>query len=651
MGSMDPKLAKELDLRYFREQGFQRHTCTSCHETFWTLDPKVTLCGDPPCVEYDFIGHPLTARPYTLAEMREEFQRFFESKDHTRVKRYPVVARWREDIYLTIASIADFQPFVTSGEVPPPANPLVISQPCIRLNDLANVGKTGRHFTLFEMMAHHAFNSPGNFKYFADECVQYADEFLTKVLKIDRSRITYKEQIWSGGGNAGPAVEVLAGGLEVATLVFMNMVEAKDGEYEVKGERYDKMPMQIVDTGWGLERLTWASQGSPNAYQCVFPKVETFIMDRAGITERLKDARVHRIMQEHARVSGVMSLDLASKLLELRSEVAKRLKKHGVDTTPAELQQLMAPIEDSYAVADHTRCLAFMLGDGIVPSNAKAGYLARLIVRRTLRLMESLGLKMPIRELVALQVEELRKDFPELHENLPRVVQILDLETERYNESLGKGLRLVQRSVKKGEAVSIDKLVDFYDSHGLPPDVVKRVAEPMGAKVDIPDAFDAIVATPVSIEDVITGEILWGATRALISTTYILVILSAWGVVDSPMAIAVLPIAILPGVMFASISHSYTSVAWSVSSLNYFFAVFITPMFWLAGVFFPIERLPEWAQKAAWWLPATHVVEVYRGLTSGDLEWSYLGDVAWIVVAGAMFYALALFSMRRRLIK
>lgn len=170
-------------------------------------------------------------------------------------------------------------------------------------------------------------------------------------------------------------------------------------------------------------------------------------------------------------------------------------------------------------------------------------------------------------------------------------------------------------------------------------------------RMDSQRAFDAIVATPVSIEDVITGEILWGATRALISTTYILVILSAWGVVDSPMAIAVLPIAILPGVMFASISLSYTSVAWSVSSLNYFFAVFITPMFWLAGAFFPIERLPEWAQKVAWWLPATHVVEVYRGLTSGDLEWSYLGDVAWIVVAGAMFYALALFSMRRRLIK
>lgn len=163
--------------------------------------------------------------------------------------------------------------------------------------------------------------------------------------------------------------------------------------------------------------------------------------------------------------------------------------------------------------------------------------------------------------------------------------------------------------------------------------------------------YDAIVATPVSVEDVITGEILWGATRALISTTYILVVITAWGLVDSPLAVLVLPMAVLPGVMFASISLSYTSVAWSISSLNYFFAVFITPMFWLGGVFFPIDRLPEWAQQVAWWLPATHAVEVYRGLTSGNLEWGHLGDVAWILVAGSIFYMVAVLSMRRRLVK
>ena len=163
--------------------------------------------------------------------------------------------------------------------------------------------------------------------------------------------------------------------------------------------------------------------------------------------------------------------------------------------------------------------------------------------------------------------------------------------------------------------------------------------------------FDAIVATPVSIEDVITGEILWGATRALISATYILVIITAFGTVDSLLAILILPLAVLVGVMFASIALCSTSIARSISSLNYFFAVFITPQFWLGGVFFPLDRLPEWAQSVAWFIPVTHVVKVYRGLTSGDVQWSHLGDVAWIVVVAAIFYTVAVFSMRKRLVK
>ena len=95
--------------------------------------------------------------------MREYYLSFFEERGHTRINRYPVVARWRDDLYLTIASIADFQPFVTSGQVPPPANPLTISQPCIRLNDLDSVGRSGRHLTTFEMMAHHGTFTKWNY--------------------------------------------------------------------------------------------------------------------------------------------------------------------------------------------------------------------------------------------------------------------------------------------------------------------------------------------------------------------------------------------------------------------------------------------------------------------------------------------------------
>jgi lipooligosaccharide transport system permease protein len=163
--------------------------------------------------------------------------------------------------------------------------------------------------------------------------------------------------------------------------------------------------------------------------------------------------------------------------------------------------------------------------------------------------------------------------------------------------------------------------------------------------------FDAIVATPASIEDVVTGEVLWAATRASISVVYILVLAAAFGAVDSALAVLALPLAFLPGLMFGAISLCYTSIARSISTLNYFFAAFITPQFWLAGVFFPLNRLPGWVQTVAWFTPAYHAVRVYRGLLRGEPRWEHLVDISWMVVVAAVFYVAALHLMRRRLVK
>jgi alanyl-tRNA synthetase len=109
----------EYRLDFFADEGFHRKKCVKCGKFFWTRDEARKTCGDPPCDPYTFIGTPVFAREHGLDEMRALALR----PRHTRIARYPVVARWRDDIYLTIASIADFQPFVTSGQVPPPANP------------------------------------------------------------------------------------------------------------------------------------------------------------------------------------------------------------------------------------------------------------------------------------------------------------------------------------------------------------------------------------------------------------------------------------------------------------------------------------------------------------------------------------------------
>ncbi|HUV98169.1 MAG TPA: alanine--tRNA ligase-related protein, partial [Candidatus Paceibacterota bacterium] len=193
-----------------------RKLCPKCGGYFWTVALDMETCGEASshgCALYTFIGNPPTRRAYSLREMREAFLSFFEKLGHKRMKPYPVVARWRDDLYLTSASIVDFQPYVTNGLVPPPANPLVISQPCIRLVDVDNTGPTfGRHGTIFEMGGHHAFNYPDKEVYWKDETVRYHHEFVTKELGVPSDEVIYKEHVWIGGGNAGPDLETVVRG-------------------------------------------------------------------------------------------------------------------------------------------------------------------------------------------------------------------------------------------------------------------------------------------------------------------------------------------------------------------------------------------------------------------------------------------------------
>jgi alanyl-tRNA synthetase len=504
---MDPVLAKMLDLRFFHDNGWVRKHCPSCKDPFWTLDKATELCGDSNCVEYDFIGKPLTTKPLSVPQMRQAFLKFFESRGHKIVPRYPVVARWRDDIYLNIASIANFQPHTTSGEVPPPANPLVVSQPCIRLNDLANIGRSGRHFSTFEMMGHHAFNSKAwGEKYWTEECLAYGVEFLTKTLGLDGMRITFKESTWNGGGNAGPCVEVFAGGLEVATLVFMCLEECDPKAqppgtqlYTIKGETYRMMELRIIDTGWGLERLAWASTGTPTAYDTVFPETLAHLQALATVKVR-DDEHARRIIAEHARVQGVLNLDVGQKLDALRGEVVKRLAARGITSTVEELQAIMAPVEARYALADHLRCLSFMVGDGIVPSNVKAGYLMRLVFRRALRFKETLGIAQGMDDLLGWNLEKMTAEFPEFKAAIPRAREIARLETERAIESTERGLRLVERMLAKKPQLSTEDLVELYDTHGLGPNTVAEAAAKVGVKVEVPDDFDLVVAARHSKE-------------------------------------------------------------------------------------------------------------------------------------------------------
>lgn len=491
---MDAALEAMFDLQFWKDEGFVRKTCPKCDHHYWTLDAEAPDCGDSTCREYEFLGKPLSSKPLDLPEMREAFLAFWEKKGHSRVPRNPVVARWRDDIYLNIASIANYQPHTTSGEVPPPANPLVVSQPCIRLNDLANIGRSGRHFSCFEMMGHHAFNSAAfGEHYWTEECVAGGHEFLTDVLGLDPKSLTYVEAQWAGGGNAGPCVEVFAGGLEVATLVFMCLEEDEDGEYDVKGQRYRMMDLRIIDTGWGLERLAWASQGTPSAYETVFPDTLEALRSVACVPIA-DDDRSRQIVAMHARAQGVLNIDVGQSLHGLREEVVRRLADHGMETTVEELESVMAPVEALYGLADHLRCLSFMVGDGLVPGNVKAGYLMRLMFRRAFRFASDLRIDVPLSRLLVENMQRMLPDFPEFEGALGRAAEMAELEAERHQASRERGLRLVERVLQKKKELGVEDLVELYDTHGLGPQTVAEAAAKQGVTVDVPDTFDALIA-------------------------------------------------------------------------------------------------------------------------------------------------------------
>lgn len=471
---------EDFRIPFFTENGFIRKQCKICGTFFWTQDETREECGDAPCVPYEFIGNSPTNRSLSITEMREKFLSFFEQRGHERLRPYPVVARWRDDLLFTIASIVDFQPYVTEGLIPPPANPLVLSQPCLRFEDIDLVGHTmGRHFTIFEMGGHHAFNYENQPQvYWKNETIRYHHELLTQDLGVPSEKITYKEGFWSGGGNAGVDVEGCVSGLEVSTLVFM--------QYKTIGDKLEPMPIKVVDTGYGMERWTWLTQGSPSAFHAVYGRLLERLLDWAGLqsTDR-------RVIEESSRFSAEFQ--------RLGKKAARERIAHMVGMDPVELDSIISPIENSFALLDHTKALVFILSEGVVPSNVKEGYLARLLFRRSYRVFRKLDIVDRLPDLLEEQVRYWSGDFPHIRDMREEILEEIEAEKEKYLDTLSRGRRLVSRVVEQTRsegktAFPVDQLVELYDSHGLTPEDVKEITEKEGLETPTPEDFYSLVA-------------------------------------------------------------------------------------------------------------------------------------------------------------
>ncbi len=162
--------------------------------------------------------------------------------------------------------------------------------------------------------------------------------------------------------------------------------------------------------------------------------------------------------------------------------------------------------------------------------------------------------------------------------------------------------------------------------------------------------FDAILATPVNVNDLIAGEMIWGATKSALYGTIIMIVITAFGLVDSPLLALVVPLLFISGLIFAEISLIFVAIVPGIDSFNYFYTLLMTPMFLFSGIFFPVDTLPPLVARIAFFTPLYHLVNICRSFSAG-VPVKSAWDILWIVAVAAFLAPYAFRLMRRRLVK
>jgi len=168
-------------------------------------------------------------------------------------------------------------------------------------------------------------------------------------------------------------------------------------------------------------------------------------------------------------------------------------------------------------------------------------------------------------------------------------------------------------------------------------------------RIHIRRVYEAAITTPLSVQDVVVGEYLWAATRALAYGVVFLLVMVAFGLVASPLAVLVVPVMAIGALLFAIVGMLYTALVSNIEHYNIFFTGILTPMFLFGGVFFPFGRLPEWAQVIGWCLPLSHLVAAIRDLVLGGAGAGTLLHVGVLAVLAAALFPVPLVLLGRRL--
>lgn len=470
-----PEFAANPDKFYptktLKKLGFERNQCPKCQNYYWRSDPSRDTCGDSQCDEkYSFIGAGRgigsgpDGKKITYGEAWKTFERSLTSArvPCTSIKRYPVVARWRDDVDFVQAGIYCFQPYCVTGELEPPANPLICPQFCMRFNDLDNIGITGRHYSGFIMLGIQVFNKPNDFKFWADECVEFNYRWLTEELKIDPKEITFIEDVWAGGGNLGPSIEYFVSGLEVGNMVFMQYKTFPDGSRE-------PLQVQVIDVGIGLERIPWLVNGSATSYLDVFPSAFKYFQEKTDL--KLDDA----VWERFGPLSCLLNADESDDMDKTWQSIADKIGQ-----PVKEVRTSIEPVRDAYVILDHLRTCMMAIQDGALPANTGGGSNIRNVLRRAFALLhkhnwfEKIGIP-GILEICKLHQKDLAPIYGEFPPYSSFAV-ILQREYNLYCTHDVEVMKHVRNIIKKAGPAgpTLDDWIKCVTTYGVPEDVLAK---------------------------------------------------------------------------------------------------------------------------------------------------------------------------------
>lgn len=479
---------KHYGTRTFREEGFKRRKCRLCGKHFWSI-ADTDDCGDSAHTPYSFFkDKPLEI---SYVDFWKKFSDYFRRNGHEIIHRYPVVSRWRQDLYFTIAGIQDFQRIENNRmSFEYSANPLLVPQICMRFNDIENVGVTGEHFTSFMMANQTAFNYPKE-GYWRDRTIELNFKFLTQFLGLKKEDVIYHEDVWAmpDFSGFGPSLESFAKGAEIVNNVFM--------QFEFANGRVRELESKVVDVGWGFERTLFFYTGYSNAYEAVFSGVLKGIGAESGIEFTTP------LIKKFAAFGGELNVD---EVTDVKSRIGTILKRTGI--SEEKYEKKVKPAQAAYAVVDHLRTLLFAVTDGSLPSNMGGGYNLRVLVRRAFDLIDRYKLG-PEPDIIAeLIAKELKPLYPELSNSIGTFRGVMEVERERYGRAKENARKVVEITLSKKRGISKESLKTMYESNGVTPELVEAIAAQKKIKVDLPEnAYADIVGSDIAKKEKKSSEI------------------------------------------------------------------------------------------------------------------------------------------------